>query len=373
MRIVVSKVNLAHALGRCQGVCDRKSTMPVIAHVLLSTGEAGVELSATDLNLSLRMELPAEIDQPGCVAIRGKELLERVKNMPDGQIVLESEDGTWVKVRTPNGKRQFTLPALPGDAFPKLPVAASDGRSLDIAAGVLGRLIAATQFSISSDDARPHLNSALLEWEPTFVRVVTTDGHRLSRADHPIGGPSERSTMMLPLKGIQELRRLADELPEDVVFTLVESGGTAFFSVPGVEFGVKLVDAVFPPYQQVIPTRSDRMLRANRAQLIGAVRAVSIAASGVTDGIQLVASGETLRLKSESSDDGSGFDELPITHDGSDVAVDLNARYLVEALGALDSEDVVLAQAGTADPVVVKSADGEARLAYLGVIMPLRV
>src|SRR6478672_11324763 len=160
----------------------------------------------------------AEISKAGSVAVSAKDLFERVKMMPEGPVVIVAQDNATTTIKASGTARRYTLRGMPGDDFPPLPQPAEGSPSLALDVEVLAELISKTHFSISTDETRAHLNSALFEWEGDTVRMVTTDGHRLSKVDVKVAGRQASATMLIPLKAIQELRRLCDEM-------LAEGGG----------------------------------------------------------------------------------------------------------------------------------------------------
>jgi len=271
---------------------------------------------------------------------------------------------------------------MPGDDFPPLPQPAEGAPTLALDVDVLSELIAKTHFSISTDETRAHLNSALFEWEGETVRMVTTDGHRLSKVDVKVSGRQASATMLIPLKAIQELRRLCDEALADSgsrdankdggrpQLQITQSGSSAFFQGAGTTFSVKLVDAQFPPYAQVIPQNSDKKVKVPRAAFADALRAVSIAASERTGGVKVTISKGTMRITSESPESGDGFDEVPVDYAGPDITIGFNARYFLDVLGALEEEEVVLGLSGELDPAVLRPLSDRQ---FLAVVMPMRI
>src|SRR6478609_2613846 len=222
MELTVAKKDLLKIVARMQGVAERKSTMPVLANVLLavdgggaSSDGGGLRLAATDLYLSLMGRIPAEVTKGGSVAGSAKDLFERVKMMPDGPIVIASQDNATTTIKASGTARRYTLRGMPGDDFPPLPQPAEGSPTLALDVDVLSELIGKTHFSISTDETRAHLNSALFEWDGDIVRMVTTDGHRLSKMEVTVTGRQASATMLIPLKAIQELRRLCDEAMAD--------------------------------------------------------------------------------------------------------------------------------------------------------------
>jgi DNA polymerase-3 subunit beta len=188
--------------------------------------------------------------------------------------------------------------------------------------------------------------------------------------------------MLIPLKGVLELKRLCEEaraesgkLEDDapLELTMLQSGPNAFFQLAGFQFSVKLVDAQFPPYHQVIPEASERVVRAPRLAMADALRAVSVAASDRTGGVKLSLNAGTMRFESESPESGEGFDEVPIEYDAGEVTIGFNAKYFLEALTAVDDDEILLAISGELDPAVVRPGTESPETSYLAVIMPMRI
>ncbi len=372
MQIVVNKREFLRVLGRCHAVADKKSTMPVLGNVLLETTDKTVRLAATDLVLAVSGEVEAEIKRRGSVALGAKDLFDRVRMMPEGDIALEVGEGSQTTIKAVGGARRYTINGVPGAEFPPLPEPESGARiELDVA--TMLRLISATHFSISTDETRIHLSSALFEVEGETVRMVTTDGHRLSKIEMSASGNAASEKMLIPLKGILELRRLCDDAltsGESNRVKIIKSGANAHFEVSGFRFSVKLVGAQFPPYQQVIPAQSANAIRAPRVQLSEALKAVSLAASDRTGGVKLTLTNGTLRVESESPEAGAGFDEVPVDYQGAQLTIGLNAKYFLDVLNAITDDEVTLSATGELDPAVVKPSGD---LDYVAVIMPMRV
>jgi DNA polymerase-3 subunit beta len=300
--------------------------------------------------------------------------------MPDGPIHMASHEGTTT-IKAAGSARRYTLRGMPGDDFPPLPAPSEGSPSLALAVDVLKELIAKTHFSISGDETRAHLNSALFEWDGDVVRMVTTDGHRLSKMEVKVSGRQASATMLIPLKAIQELRRLCDDMATETKdgakeagtspqLQITQSGSNAFFQGGGVSFAVRLVDAQFPPYGQVIPQHSDKIVRISRAPFAEALRAVSVAASERTGGVKLGLVKGMMRITTESPESGEGFDEVPVEYDGQGMTIGFNAKYFLDVLAALDEDEVELGLGGELDPAVVKPV-GERQ--FLAVVMPMRI
>lgn len=381
MDFAVVKKDIVKLARRAQAVADKRSAMPVLANVLLDAHDGIVTVSGTDLFLAVQGNAPAEVKRAGSVAVPAKEFFDRVSMMPDGPIRIVSDNGANIVIRAASSARRYTLHGVPGKEFPLLPDAVEGAPAIAISADAMSVLIARTQFSISPDDTRPNLNSALFEQQSEVVRMVTTDGHRLSKME--IASPSGATpvSLLLPLKAVAELKRLADEARAEnvnrdtpVVIELVHSGPNAFFKVAQATFSVKLVDAQFPAYQQVIPQRSAHKARIPRAAFADALKAVSLAATSRTGGVRVSLSPGLLRITSESPESGDGLDEVPMEYDGPEVTIGFNAKYFQDVLSAVDGEEeVILEFSGELDPAVLRPGGTGEHAGYLAVVMPMRV
>lgn len=367
MNIVAPRKDLVRVLERVYPVADRKSAVPALANVLLSTEERFVRIAATDLYLGMSAAVDCEVVAPGSIALPAKDLFERVKAMPEGPVQIHVGEGSQATVKAVGQARRYTLHGLPGHDFPAMPKP-SDAPPIHLTADALSSFMARTHFSISTDETRAHVNSALFEMGPSGMLMVTTDGHRLTKVE-----VADRSDVafhaLIPLKAITELRKLVDGAKKSPVEIRMSGAHTAFFAVDGFTFSVKLVDAQFPPYQQVIPTAPRHNIAVPRLAFADALKAVQLAASDRIGGVKLTLVPGALRITSESPECGSGSDEIPVDFSGEPVSVGVNAKYVLDCLGALSDDDVLFCVDGELDPMVIRQRTGDD---FLGVVMPLR-
>jgi DNA polymerase-3 subunit beta len=385
MELSISKRDFLRGLARTHAVADRKSSMPILSNVLLSADDSGfLRFAATDLYLAVSASAEASIKHPGSVALSARTLFDIVKNLPEGEVKLVVDKQNAVQLRS--GKIKFRIPGMPGEDFPPLP-SPGEGAFAELEVGLLSQLISLTQYSMSSDDTRPHLAGTLFECDGKAVRMVTTDGHRLSKAEMPYDAGTSFS-ILVPQKGIGELKRLLEDakserkpapvdkgdrgkLSDDRVTVGVATvGGNAFFRGQDVQLSVKLADEQFPPYSKVIPQSHSRRVVASRELLVDSLKRISLVASDKSGGVRLMLEPGKLEIVSENPDVGEGSEELDVDFAGEKVAIGFNARYLLEALAALPDDEVVLELGGELDPGVVKPLT-DAR--FVGVIMPMRI
>jgi DNA polymerase-3 subunit beta len=363
MKFQVNQSFMQPLLAQCSAVADKKSTMPVLGNILI-TANGKVSLSATDLYQAVHTSVvDGVIQETGSVAVDARALVDRVKYLT-GDIAFSVKDNT---LTLKSGKRTFKLQTVPGEEFPSLPDSADAKPLLTIASADLASLINRVRFAISTDETRLHLNSMLLEADDDdILRAVATDGHRLSVAE--ITAPTASAfSILIPLSGVVSvLLKLCDSAD---TIELSQRGLVLFAKGGEIETSVKLADAQFPPWGQVVPESSTSTATINRAALLGSIKAVAVAASDRTGAVKLEFKLGKLRVAAEGPETGEGEDELAIDYDGPDAVVGVNSRYLCDALGAVDCEEMTMGVSGELDPVVVKPVGD---VVYTGILMPMR-
>ncbi len=377
MELSIPKRELFRGLQRTHGVADRKSSMPILSNVLLTTeGQDVLRLAATDLYLGVTSTVAATVKQPGSIALAARTLYDIVRALPEGEVTLEVGQNQAVAIRS--GRIRYSIPGLPGEDFPPLPHP-GEAKLEPLGAAALHELIALTSYSMSTDDTRPHLAGTLFEGDGALLRMVTTDGHRLSKAESAAEGAELAFKMLVPHKGIGELKKLLDDLksaktPDGPMKVEVgtDAAGNAFFRSSDVLLSVKLADEQFPPYGKVIPQQQDKRVIADRSRLVDSLKRISLVTSDKSGGgVQLQIEDGLVRIKSQNPDVGEGIEEVEVDYAGEGVTIGFNAKYLLDALGALPQDEVALELSGTLDPGVVKPVGEGAD--FVGVIMPMRI
>ena len=393
MQVILPKNLLLSRLEEAASVADRKSASEATHRVCLRAGEGAVDLRGTDLTRSMSCAVGGEgveILLAGTVALPAKGLLDRVKYMPDGPVELTMDGSFGVTVKAVGGQRRYHLPGIPGTEFPRIPDRGAAPVTLTLPAATMADLIARVKTVVSTDETRPHINSALWELFEGRMRMVATDGHRATYAERAVpslvgvqvptfgnGG----STLLVPLKGLGDIAALGEGAgAEEMTVTVVVAD--AFFQVGGTVLSVRLTDATFPPYRQVFGGIAPKPVVVPRAAMIEHVNAVAVAASDKTGGIKLTVRGGMIVFEATDPDNGAGHDELPVDYDGPVVTVGVAAKYLVDALRGMDpgkgnagtEADVVrLSITGELDPIRIDPGTVNPDLTIVSVVMPMRI
>lgn len=371
MKLTIEKTSLFDALVFAKEVADRRSTMPILANVLLRT-EAGGKLliAATDLNLTVTAEVEAQVLEPGGLTLGARHLHEIVKALPSGIVSLRRADNQYAEVRA--GKVEYKVVGMADRDFPKLP--SVDGvKFATIKADVLAGLIERSAFACSTDETRHHLNGALLRAEKASVAMVATDGHRLSlarsQAEWSLDAPKTSGEILIPRKGLARLRGLLEGKTE-VELGVAPKSGHLFCRAGAVLLAIKLIEAQFPPFENVIPKAPSRCVTVSRLALIQAIHRVSIMSSDKTLGVRFSGGDGAMRIEADNPDLGEGREELDIEYTGAGAfRIAANARYMLDALGAIEGEKVQLQVDGGLEPIKIVPAEGDG---YVGVVMPMR-
>ncbi|HTR52334.1 MAG TPA: DNA polymerase III subunit beta [Kofleriaceae bacterium] len=365
MEFRISKTEFLRGLRLAQGIADRKSTMPMLANVLLRTvGKGQLLIAATDLNVSLTAELKSQNAHEGGITLGAKNLYELVANAPGDDITLKKADNHWAEIRS--GKVNYKIVGMPDRDFPKVP----DHREASYAqveSAVLREMIDRTLFSVCNDETRFHLNGVFFESDGSKVRMVSTDGHRLSKVERTLpNGPKLSAGVIIPKKGLLEIKKVLETGPS---CKLAIKTPHLFVVHDDIAIAVKLIDAQFPPYEQVIPKDHKRVITVDRMRFIDALRRAQLMSSE-TRGVKVATSKEGITITSDNPDLGEVREELDADYGGDAISIGFNPKYVVELLSQMTADQVTLSLGGELDPGLIKPLAGDD---YLGVVMPMRI
>jgi DNA polymerase III subunit beta len=369
MKLSISRDELLRGTTRTQSVVERRGTLPILANVLISAEERDVRLSATDLEVGIVSAHPADVQEVGRITLAGRKLHEIVRELDQEEVQIETTSDSRVRIRA--GSADFSLLSVSADEYPSLP--ASEGAAfVPLEASLLGALIDRTLYATSTDETRYHLNGVHIETiEGGRLRVVATDGHRLALAD---ATPSAAvasvltASVIVPRKGVAEIRRLCDDIEGTVEIGLHEN----FLLVrrPGLVLSARLIDAQFPNYQGVLPAHTRIRVTTHRERLLHGVRRIALVATDRSGGFTIRVADHQLRLSATNPDLGEVHEEIPVEYTGEPFATAFDARYVIEALTSLASKEIVIEFTDELSPAQMRPADSVDQIA---VIMPMRL
>ncbi len=369
MKIRMSAEDLQKALYRAQGIVDRKATMPVLANVLLHAvnGEDGrLVLLATDLEIGLRDEHEAKVEEAGRVTVPAKHLLDIVRSLPQGEVTLRRLSNDRVEITS--GKAKFRLVGASAEDFPALPDV-EQVSMVELPADVLGEMLEKTYYAVSTDETRYNLNGVYMERRGDRARLVATDGHRLALIERSVGGElSIDRGVIVPRKGLSEMRRLLGEKPGTV--SIGFSGTNCVFKTENLVLVMRLIDGQFPDYEQVIPASGKNPVTVEREILLAALKRVRLVSGERAPSVRIKVVDGVLTVFSENPDLGEASEEIEVDYDGPELGVGFNANYLVDVLSVLSDEKVELDVSDELAPGIIRPEKDEA---YTAVVMPMRI
>src|SRR5438093_594802 len=347
-----------------QNIVEPRQTLPILANVLLEAEGEGVRMTATDLEVGARVTVPAKVGSKGSITVSARKLAEIVKELPAAAVELKVTDTVMVRLRC--GGATYRLVGLAPDDFPPV-VPAAPQSWVTIEAKILRDMLTQTSFAISHDETRYALNGVLFSLAGQEMRLVATDGHRLALSVKTLGEMGRPITGIVPREAITEIMRVLGA-GEEVQLGITEN--QFVLQTPNFVMTARLIEGQFPNYEAVIPKNHPGKLVIARAALVSALRRVSVMAEERNKPVKMGLAPAVLRLTASSQDLGEAEETLDIDYAGEEVAIGFNSRYLLDAIGAVEGEQIVLEFKDALSPGVVRSVADEG---YCCVIMPMRI
>ncbi len=365
MKFTAAREALLKPLQAVIGVVERRQTMPILANVLLVAKDGQLAVTATDLEVELVAQADVEIDSGGDVTVPGRKLLDICKALPDGAEVAIALSGEKLGIKS--GRSKFTLTTLPAADFPTIEDI-NAGQTLSLPQATLCTLLDKTHFSMAQQDVRYYLNGLLIETDGKHLRAVATDGHRLALSQVQLDGKKmPEQQVIVPRKGVLELQRLMSG-EGDVDLQL--GSNHVRIELEGIRFTSKLIDGRFPEYERVIPQDTSNQLVADRDLLKGALQRTAILSNEKYRGIRLIIRESGVVLQAHNPEQEEAEEELEVKYKGDDIEIGFNVNYLLDALGAIESEEVTLSVVDSNSSCLLREP-GKDDSKY--VVMPMRL
>lgn len=371
MKLSVEKKDLIHIVARAQNIVEKRNTMPILVNVLLEAQGNSLRAYATDLEVSLTDEVSAQVKMPGKVAVNAKSLFEIIKELPDGPIELERKENNWLKIT--QNRAVFNMVGISPEEYPVFPTfSTQEFVSLD--SDVLAEMIEKTIYSVSTDETRYHLNGVYLEVRPTedsaTYRMVATDGHRLSLVDRkiPAGGQNGAQGVIVPRKGLHEIKKLLDSVEDSVEIAIegaqlvVRHGSTVLM--------IRLIEGKYPNYQQLIPQNLKEHFLVQRESLLSSLKRVSLLSNAKSKGVTFGLNGGRMEITSNNPELGDAKEEIEVEYKGKDMKIGFNARYVLDVLASMHDDVVRVELNDQLSPGLVRPNNDPS---YTCVVMPMRI
>ncbi len=350
------------------GIVERRHTLPILSNVLVEVNEQTVHFLATDLEVQIKAS--AKLDTPhkaGSITVGAKKLQDILRALPpDADTSLDTKDS---RLTVKTGKSRFALQTLAAADFPKIADAKDQATQITLPQSEFKRVLGLVQFAMAVQDIRYYLNGVLLSTEGTTLRVVATDGHRLSMATYTLPEPVAKIEAILPRKTVLELIKLLDESDDPIQLTMHQN--QVKFAFAGIEIVSKIVEGKFPDFTKVIPNGYTNHVNLNRAELLGSLQRASILSNDKIRGVRLVFTKDSLAIICSNNDQEEAEENLPIEYGKDALDIAFNIAYLLDVLNHLTGETVLLSlgEANMSSALIMQP--GSENFKY--VVMPMRI
>jgi len=371
MEIKIVRSDLLKSVSRVQNIIEKKSSMPVLSTILFDASGSNVRLSATDLELGFQETISANIIQEGSITVSGRKLFEILKESNSETFTIKSKENN--RVHLSDGVARFDLACIAADEFPAF-IEPEGVAMVQMDAETLGDMINKTIYAITIEEAGFKLSGVFTERVSedgnNFLRMVSTDGHRLSMIDKSISGIETLDLaqgVMIPKKGMSELNRLASE------GGVIEIGFKQKDCVAKKENALlvmRLLEAKFPDYRAVIPKEANLSITLKRSSLLEAMRKMLILSNERYRAVRITIENNVLDLVSANPDLGEAQEKIDIRYSGERIEAGFNPRYFIDVVQAMRSETISMEFMDNSKPCVIKGDEDDG---FIGLIMPMRV
>ena len=373
MKLSIERGTLLKAVAQAQSVVERRNTIPILSNVLIEAEGDTVQMRATDLDIEVVDEAPAQVHAAGSTTVNALMFHDIVRKLPDGALVELTFDAAAQSMHVSAGSAQFRLPTLPKEDFPVMATAEYTA-NFTAPAPVLRRLFDKSKFAISTEETRYYLNGVYMHVADqgggdVVLRCVATDGHRLARIDAPLPeGAEEMPGVIVPRKTVGELRKLLDDDAAEIAVSVSDT--KVRFATPGLTLTSKVIDGTFPDYARVIPAGNTKKLEVDASEFAKAVDRVATVSSERSRAVKMALEEDRLTLSVTAPDSGTAEERIGVGYADEHLEIGFNAKYLLEIAGQVDRENAVFLFNSAADPTLMREgADDSA----IYVVMPMRV
>lgn len=367
MEFKVSREELKKGLAWTQSIIEKKTTKPILSNALLDCREENLKISATDLEVGVRVEVPSKVQKKGQLAVPAKSLYDIVREIRGEEITFRQKEDQWLEIL--GGRSKFKVAVLPAQEFPTMP-AVPEKKAIVFDSVSLKSMIEKTLFAVSTDETKYNLNGIYLESEgQKKLRMVATDGHRLSCDEKEMTQVVALSKpILLPRKGVLELQKMIQE--GDAGLPLFLEGRNVIAQQGEVTLFIRLIEGEFPDYRQVIPKKNDKNAMVSKEELTGALRRVSLLSQDQNRGVKFTFSPGHLELLCTNPELGEAREEIECDYKGKLLEVGFNYRYFLDILAVLEDETVKLELKDEVSPCLIRS---EIDPGFTSLIMPMRL
>lgn len=338
MKVILDRDELQKVLARMQGVIEKRSTYPILSHVLFATNGDEISVEATDLQIGIRETMKAKISEGGRMCLPARKLYDIVRELPPQEVQLSSSDNFWANLKC--GSVSLELPGLDPSDFPVLP----EGGKVVVSfpAAQLRDMLEKVIFATSSQESPLNLHGVLFEFVDkdglSCLRMIATDGHRLALIDSEVKGTGFNEQLILPKRGLSEVKKV---LTEDAVVEIYVGENVVKFMDGKRSISIRLLEGQFPDYKHVLPKDLEKVVIVDRKQFLASLKRADILASEKGEGVKFKIESGKMELKAGGGDVGQIVEEVPVQYNAEPISIIFNSKYLIDALIVMESDQVI--------------------------------
>ena len=363
MKFSIEKDQILEALQKVQSIVGQRTTLPILSNVLLEADNGKLRLTTTDMEVSVRTTLDADISDPGATTLPARRFFSICRDLPSHQIDISVSNDDVAEISS--GAYFGKLEGLSKEDFPPMPTF-EESYSYKLKQGTFKDILQKTSYAASTDESRAILNGSFMAFRDNKLTAVCTDGRRLALVEQEIEIPGDAEVdIVVPSKTVTELIKT---LGEDGEANIKTSTTQVAFEFGNIFIISKLIDGTYPNYRQVIPSQCEERIAIEREMLLGAIRRVSLMLDDQAASVKVQITENRMELLTSSPEVGEARESIPVKYSGKDITIAFNPAFLMAPLKHLDSDEIFLELSDELSPGVIKS-----NVPFLYVIMPIRV
>jgi DNA polymerase-3 subunit beta len=363
MKLKITKGGLLEGLQAVQNVVAIRSTLPILSNVLLSAEKGSLTLTTTDLEVTVRASVEANVSKPGATTLPARRLVSIVRELPDSEISIEVDDKN--KATLTCDSSVFNIIGLSEDEFPPMPKLTGK-YSYHIEQNSFKEMLRKTAYAASTDETRYVLNGVLLHFKGNKLTVVATDGRRLALSEQEVEIPKEaEASVILPSKAVNELLHT---LRDEGELKIHAGDNQIVFEFDGTIVASKLIDGTYPNFRQVIPAQCEERVTVDRESVLVALKRVSLLTTNKSNAAKLTFGKNQLLVTTTSPEVGDARETVPIKYTGKEITVAFNPEYMMDPLRSLSNDEIFVELTDDLSPGVIKCD-----IPFLYVLMPMRI
>lgn len=370
MKFSIAQNNLLEALQKISGVVPTRSATPILENILFELEDQKLKITGTDLEVSITTEVSTkEMEETGAIALPSRVITEMIRSLPDIPIQFELDERNKVKITTDKGFYQVT--GISKENFPEIPLFSGES-AFEVKNDILNRMFSKTIFAVSSDELRPALMGVFLQILGSELRMVATDGHRLSKIiDKSFHCEESPVRIIIPPKAVQIALK---NIEEQGTTKLIVNENGLYIIFNKTTLYTRLVEGEYPDYERVIPRDNDKKMTVDKDLLIDSVRRVSLFSSALTHQIRFSLSPSKLTVFSEDRDiGGEAREELMVEYKDESMEIGYNAQYLLDVLKHVDTDEVTFSLKSPIHAALVNPSQEKQEESFLMLLMPIKL